>query len=342
MGDVALTLPVIKGLLENNPDLHITFVSRKVYRPFFEGLPRFTYQACDFRFRHKGMGGLLTLYSQLRKSGRYDYVIDLHDVIRTWILNSLFRSAGHKVFKLDKGRRQKRLLTRGKIFHRLKSTYQRYLDPFMKIGLLFKDPEVPVISIPPEERRKADEFLIQHHVKRTTVKIGIAPFTLHKLKTWPLEYVLQLIQLLERNKELAIFLFGGGDEEIRRMEFMEKDFRSCISVGRRLNLATELALMEKLDAMITMDSANMHMAALVGIPTVALWGGTHPFAGFEAYGQVPERNIQISKEKLVCRPCTVYGAGVCKRGDFACMRWLEPDYVYKRLVKLRVIPPVDP
>lgn len=338
MGDVALTLPVIRGLLENNPDLHITLVSRHDYAPLFYNLPRFKFYPCDFNDQHKGFTGLIRLYDQLKKTAHYDYVVDLHDVLRTWILTSLFMSAGYKILKIKKGRAEKIRLTRGKIFHRLKSTPERYLEPFESIDLKFKFPDVPVINIDPESTGKANEFLNDVDSRGSSLKIGLAPFAKHKLKIWPLEYIIELIQMIEKTGNSTIFLFGGGREEIRKLEFLGKDFQSCISVAGKLSLGAELALMQHLDAMITMDSANMHLSSLAGIPAITIWGGTHPYAGFEAYGQQAERNIQISKDELICRPCTVFGKGECKRGDFACMRWLSPDLVFKKLRDLKIIP----
>ena len=75
--------------------------------------------------------------------------------------------------------------------------------------------------------------------------------------------------------------------------------------------------MSHLDVMLSMDSANMHLASLTGIPVVSVWGATHPMAGFLGYNQDPENVIQIDLE---CRPCSIYGNKPCQRGDYACLQ----------------------
>ena len=73
----------------------------------------------------------------------------------------------------------------------------------------------------------------------------------------------------------------------------------------------ELVLMSHLDVMISMDSANMHLASLVATPVVSVWGATHPYAGFMGWGQSEDNAVQVD---LPCRPCSIYGNKVCRRG----------------------------
>ena len=102
----------------------------------------------------------------------------------------------------------------------------------------------------------------------------------------------------------------------------------------KLNLDEELALMSRLDLMIAMDSSNMHMAALTGTKVISIWGGTDPLTGFGAWMQPEDYSIRIPVDELTCRPCTIYGKGECRRGDFACMNWLTPEMVFRKIEKL--------
>ena len=105
-----------------------------------------------------------------------------------------------------------------------------------------------------------------------------------------------------------------------------------------LSLGAEIALMQSMNIMITMDSSNMHLSSLSGVKTITLWGATHPYTGFEAYHQEEDRNFQISKKELSCRPCTVFGKGTCRRKDFACMQWLTPQLVFNKMINLNLLP----
>ncbi len=80
--------------------------------------------------------------------------------------------------------------------------------------------------------------------------------------------------------------------------------------------------------MVSMDSANSHLASLVGVPVVSIWGATHPYAGFMAWGQSEENAVQVS---LPCRPCSIYGNKPCYRGDMACMNRITPEMVIQRV-----------
>jgi ADP-heptose:LPS heptosyltransferase len=80
--------------------------------------------------------------------------------------------------------------------------------------------------------------------------------------------------------------------------------------------------------MLTMDSANMHLASLVDIPVVSIWGATHPYAGFYGYNQNPLNAVHVS---LSCRPCSVFGNKVCWRGDHACMTSITPQMVIDKM-----------
>ena len=86
--------------------------------------------------------------------------------------------------------------------------------------------------------------------------------------------------------------------------------------------------MSHLDVMLSMDSGNMHLAAIAGCPVVSVWGATHPFAGFAPWKQSPDDVVQAD---LPCRPCSAYGNKKCYRGDFACMRMITPEMIVATL-----------
>ena len=132
---------------------------------------------------------------------------------------------------------------------------------------------------------------------------------------------------------MQILVFGGNEDSDKLAVFQSKVPHST-SLAGKLTLDEELLFMTKLDLMIAMDSSNMHMAALVGTKVISIWGGTDPLSGFSAWMQPDNFSIRIPVEELTCRPCTIYGKGECKRGDFACMNWLTPEMVFQKIEKL--------
>jgi len=326
MGDVAMTVPVVKALLDQNPYVRITYVSRPGFAGFFEGIPRLTYHNADLDGRYKGFTGLLKLFTDLKKQGSYNALADLHDNLRTKILRRLFGIAGLPTASIDKGRKEKKLLTQfpGKVLQPLKLTTERYADVFRKLGYrivldhkLIKNP-APLTSeitgITGEKKRKW---------------VGIAPFARHKGKIYPIERMREVVKWLNANN-VTIFLFGGSllEEEICRQ--WQVDFENVISVVNKLAMQQELALVSQLEVMLSMDSAGMHLASLVGVPVVSVWGATHHYAGFLGYGQSEDN---IVADDIECRPCSVYGNKPCFRGDYACLYRIEYEAIIARLAK---------
>ncbi len=329
MGDVAMTHPVIRNILENNPNIHITFVSQKTLAPLFSDLPRFTFIGVDLKNEYKGFLGVFKLYNFLKNTGDYHHVIDLHSVLRTWVLCFLFSLKGISYNSINKGRKEKKQLTskNKKQFVPLKHTTERYADVFKKLGL--KTTEIKAHSIKPtaEASNSLKPFLTRNNPLPKNIQwIGIAPFSKHQQKEWGVEKINTLIKTLSKNNN-TIFLFGGGKSEIERLEKLAANHKNTIVAAGKLNFDREIALIAQLDVMVTMDSFNMHLAGLLGTKVISIWGATHHFSGFGPLGQNKNYIVDISQEKLSCRPCSVFGNKPCYRGDHACMKHIQVENV---------------
>ena len=111
------------------------------------------------------------------------------------------------------------------------------------------------------------------------------------------------------------------------MEQWAKRYKNVESVAGTKSLREEMEIIRRSRVMLTMDSANMHLASLVGTRVVSIWGATHPFAGFLGYGQSEKDCIQ---RDLKCRPCSVYGKKKCRFGDYRCLE-ITPEEIVERL-----------
>ncbi len=337
MGDVAFTTPVINGIREQYREIEIVFLTRAAFRPFFTEDEQLKLFIPDFKGRHKGLAGIFRLYKDLSKSGPFDHVIDLHAVIRSLILGLLFRIKGVKLSIINKGRKEKRNIINGKNKIQLKHSAERYCDVFARAGFPVRPSEGPWIRPAQNAMRNASALISADDL----INIGVAPFAKHALKSWPEDYMKRLLGLISESYNVK-FWFFGGKEDIVKLEALASSIKNSYSVAGKLNLEEELALMSQLRIMIAMDSSNMHMAALVNTPVISIWGGTDPVMGFGAWQQPGEYSIRVPVDGLSCRPCTVFGKGKCKRGDFACMMWLTPEKVYDTIIKLNVISKVQP
>ncbi len=305
LGDVAMTVPVIKVLLDTYDDLEIVMVSRPFFAPLFAGLPRVKFVCVDLKNDYKGLTGLYRLFRFL-KNEKPDAIADLHDVLRTKILDLFFRLAGYKVAVIDKGRAEKKALTRmkNKVLKPLKTTHQRYADVFEKLGypvdLEHYIPVKPVVS------KQVALFLSP---VKDDIIIGLAPFTAHKGKQYPLPKIKEVVSLLlEKDKHIVILLFGGGSREKALLDELEAVNRNrIINVAGVFSFEEELQVISRLRLMLSMDSANGHLAALYGVPVVTVWGATHPYAGFVPFNQPDKNQILPDLKKFPQLPSSVYG-----------------------------------
>ena len=127
------------------------------------------------------------------------------------------------------------------------------------------------------------------------------------------------------------FFFGAGENEIVFFDNLQREFpETSLVVAGQLSIPEEIALIDKLDLMICVDSSNMHLAALAGTPVVSIWGGTHPDVGFAPWSD-DAQIIQVARGELPCRPCSVYGRETCYVGGFPCLTRITPDVVAARV-----------
>nr|WP_144963695.1 glycosyltransferase family 9 protein [Gillisia sp. Hel_I_86] len=318
--------PVLRVVSETYPKLKITLLTRAFFAPIFKDIPNVTICEADVNGEHSGVFGLSRLAKDLRDLG-IDAVADLHDVLRSNVLRSVFYFYGIPVKQIDKGRAEKKSLTaaNNKIFKQLKSTHQRYADVFAKLGYPIdlnrhKFPEKQKIS--PNTR----EITGTNPLKW----IGIAPFAQHTSKVYPLDLMAEVLSLLNQSGKIQIFLFGGGKKESKLLEELAANHEHVISLAKKLKFNEELALISNLDAMVSMDSGNAHLAAMYGIPVISLWGVTHPYTGFAPFNQPIENSILPDLHKYSQIPTSIYGNKV-PAGYEDVMRSISPETVVLKI-----------
>lgn len=304
MGDVAMTVPVIRALVEQNTNVKITVVSRPFFKPFFDGIPNVDFFAVDVKKRHKGFFGILKLYADLQQLN-IDAVADLHNVLRSQIIRTLFSLSGKKVAATDKGRAEKKALTRAenKVFQPIKTMVERHVDTFKKLGFSV-DLASPTF---PEKAFLSEEILSVSGKKDNFKWIGIAPFAQYESKVYPLDLMQKVIDELAEKHNYRLFLFGGGKEETEKLNTLAKQKENIVVVAGKLKFNQELQLISNLDVMLSMDSGNAHIAAMLGTKVITLWGATHPFAGFAPFNQPLENCLTADREKYPLLPTSVYG-----------------------------------
>ena len=302
---------VFREFIAQNPDVQIIMVTRENFRNLFDGIPNLIFKGIDVE-EYKGFLGLRKLAHQLKKEFNPDYIADLHSVIRSKILNKLFTRHGYKVFVINKGKEEKEHLTDVWNIEKkpLKKTVERYADVLRKMGFAVTLSHQYI----PSKKEKSG--------------IGLAPFAQHKGKILSLEKSFELAKILSHHHK--IYFFGGGKQEKEILNDWEKQIPNTENLAGKMTLSEELEKISELEVMISMDSANMHLASLAGTRCVSIWGSTHPFAGFLGYGQNENDVVQV--KDLTCRPCSVFGDKECFREDYACLEEISVQQIVDKIL----------
>jgi len=329
MGDVAMTVPVLRAFVKQYPEVKLTVISRPFFKPFFEGIPNLDFFAFDEKERHKGFGGLLRLFQDVRKL-KIDAFADLHNVLRSKIVSLLFALSGKKRATVDKGREGKKELTRAenKIFKQLPTMFQRHAKVFEELGFTL---DLSNATFP--EKANLSVEILEIIGGQNQKLIGIAPFAQYDSKVYPLDLMTEVITTLAQNQDYKILLFGGGKKEIQILDSLSQPFENVINMAGKIKFQQELQLISNLDVMLSMDSGNAHIAAMLGVKVITLWGATHPYAGFLPFNQSFENALTSDRNQYPKLPTSVYGNKIVEGYEDA-MRTISSKTVVEKIQQL--------
>jgi len=327
MGDVAMTVPVIRCLEKKYPKNKFIYVTRPKFKPLFEEFENVEIFELDLKKRHKGFFGLFRLFLDLKKL-KPKRVADLHSVLRTNILSFLFKIFLKKVSVIDKKRKERKALTRieNKIFKPLTPVHFLYQEVFNKLGFsidLTKDHIYPP--------SKTFNFNVDSINIGSDKLVGIAPFAKHEAKMYPLDLMQKIVSYVQEKH--TVFLFGFGKIEMETIKRWSNVFKNVYSCDDLDGFENELALISNLDLMISMDSANGHIASIYNVPVITLWGLTHPYTGFATFNSDLKNQFCVDREKFPLVPNSIYGNKMIKGYENA-MRTINSQDVLARVNKL--------
>ena len=327
LGDVAMTIPVLYPVCWANPGTRFVMLTKKWPASMFHDRPGNLMVVGIDTKDYKGPWGMMKLAAQLRRQYDIDAVADLHNVLRSRIIDCCMRLRGIPVARLDKERDRRKALVNHKSSQPVTPTIDRYRMVFGRLGMeatepfkcLYDGKPIPASPLVPD-KAPGQRW------------IAVSPFSAHPGKEYPLDMMQEVVKRLSRHENYRIFLMGGGKEEKLALRRIAHACNHVLSMAEvKHGFADEYALLSRCDLMLTMDSANMHLASLVGLKAVTIWGTTAPECGFRGYGQNPQHDLYMDME---CRPCSIYGERDCRYGDFPCMRGIAPERVVNHIVGL--------
>jgi ADP-heptose:LPS heptosyltransferase len=330
MGDVAIMAPVLHALVTQYPQLQISLVTLEKWAPIFRDIPRLKTIPVHTKGIHKGFTGIWRLSQSLKNEG-FRVVADLHYVLRSRLLCFFLSLSGYNWAHIDKGRAEKKALTRleNKVFKPLTHSSIRYAEVFKKLGYPVVLNATAVLPKPPSKAQSTSE--------KPFKTVGIAPFAAHAGKQYPLKLLVQALEIFSRlagkdQKEIRLVFFGGGPVEAPKIKALCEQFPNS-SHGLSLSFEQELSLIAHLDLMLAMDSGNAHLAAMYGVPTMTLWGNTHPYAGFAPVFQPENHQLLPDRNQYPGLPTSVFGKEVPK-GYEKVMETIDPKTVAHKMREL--------
>lgn len=332
MGDVAMLLPVVYAVARANPQHRFTMLTQPFLTTLMLSPPaNLEAMAIDTKREERSVRGLLSYAERLRRE-HFDYFIDLHNVLRTKLLRLVVHcSTPTKCIALKKPRKARRRLLsqRPRDLAPLPSMLELYVQTLRTAGLTVPEVILPISLevLSPLYHTVVKPYLSQGHGR---IRLGVAPMASTEAKTYDLAMMEQVVERLMQSGRYQVYLLGSH-AEAKVLELWGARY-GAISLAGQLGLQDELYAIAALDAMLSMDSANAHLAAMVGTPVISIWCSTHPSAGFLALGQRLQDCLQ--PQELPCRPCSIFGkVDVCELGDMPCRRAVPVDEVLEALNK---------
>ena len=316
-----MTAPVISILRSTHPKIKITILTTRFFSKLYNQIPEINF--LYFEPKHKTLRGLFGLSRKINKINP-DFIIDLHDVLRTKILRLFLINKFGNTAVVNKGRKEKKLLIRGIKSEPLKSMHRRYAETFEALNIK--------INIDDFSYYKKIKITNHNYAFSSNDKlIGIAPFARHQCKEYSMNNMINFIDSLDKSWQILIFGALGNEEQKIIKLCNNKINRHVISSD--YNLEQQMAIMSNLDVMISMDSANGHIASLFGIDVITIWGATHPNSGYGPLKQPKENSIVPDLNKFPDLPVTIYGSD-CPTNYVEAINTIKYERILERLNKI--------
>lgn len=305
IGDIVLTTPVVRCVKQQLPNAEVHFCTKRGFQSIVASNPYI-----DNRFYLDG--NLRSLIAQLRAE-RYDYVIDLHNNLRTRVIKAALRVPSRSVNKLNW---RKWLYVRWKLdVMPDKHIVDRYLDTVRPLGVR-NDGLGLDYFIPDHERVDTGQLPATHRPGYVAYALGGQ----HATKKLPL---LRMIELCRKIGQ-PIVLLGGPEDRPAGQAIVDALGTGLIyNACGQFSLNQSASLVQQAQVVFSHDTGLMHIAAALQKPVYSIWGNTTPALGMYPY-KTP--HVILEKTGLSCRPCSKIGFDQCPLGHFRCMNDLVFDF----------------
>jgi ADP-heptose:LPS heptosyltransferase len=318
IGDIVLTIPVVRCLKKQLVTAEVHYLTKKSFEKIFEANPYID----KMHYLNSNLDEVIATLQQ----EDFDYVIDLHNNLRT---QKVKRALKKTAFSFNKLNVQKWLLTALKI-NKMPAVHivDRYMETVAPFGIK-NDGAGLDYFIPSADAVKEADIPTSHLAGYIGLVIGAA----YNTKKYPLH---KLEAFCKTINHPVIILGGKEDAETGKQLAAIDPFKIYNACGKfNLNESADLVRRSKL--IITNDTGLMHIAAAFKKPIVSLWGNTVPGFGMYPYygGNFLSRQQHLPYDvmevnNLSCRPCSKIGYNKCPKGHFKCMELMAVEDVLRK------------
>ena len=320
LGDVILTLPVVRELHRSHPAARIEYWTKEEYADVVRFDPAIAHVRrleCDARKPED----LVSMSAELEDC---DLIVDLHGSARTRVLTFRQRAPVLRAasFRLLRSRWVHARWSRPRPTPHALERYARGLEP-----LAIPVEGTPEVAAGDEAERWAGEWFSAW--RPSTPPVALCPGARHATKRWPEAHWLALDAALARQGSPRLYF----SLEAERKALGALSARVAEDPAARWSsepLPRMAALLSRCSKAVACDSGLMHLAAARGLAVVAMFGSTSPALGFAPAGEGHE----VLCRNEPCQPCTLHGRERCPKGHFRCMLELSPAQVLAALERI--------
>jgi len=319
LGDVVLTLPVVRRLKETFPEATIDFCTKQAFASIIQTQP-----AIGTTYVFHDNQTFLRLLNEIRRS-HYDLFVDLQANFRS----ALIETASFPARTL---RYKKRRLAREMVVRRahlklaVDHTVTVYLKPLRKLGLdISLSP--PVMALPEEVKDFAGSFLRDSGLADSPSLVAFCPGASHFEKKWPQQQFAEVAGMFLNETGIGIVVITAEKDDVPESLGIDHD---RLAGAKDLDILKVAALLSKCRVALTNDSGLMHLANAVGTPVLAIFGPTNPRLGFAP--TLP--GSRVICDDVICSPCSVHGQRPCYQPQKYCFKEITPARIFSELRKM--------
>ena len=330
MGSIILSFPAIKRLKETYPSAKFVFLTFSQNREIIE-LLRVADDVLTIRVSSfiAFSWDLIRVLWYFRRE-RPEISIDMEFFSRlSTLLNYLSGSPIRVGFYLREFWRSGPLLTHKVYFNPFRHIAEVYSVLFSQIGPVEnrRNPTQTDIEASPETTARVKRCLENGGWNATHKLVVMNPNSgeLSLLRRWPGSKFVELAQKITAETEAFVVFIGGPDER----EYVGNLIEAIRGTDTILDLSgkttiEELAALFKISSLlISNDTGPLHLAILVGTPTISLFGPESPLT----YGPLTEGHTVLCRG-LYCSPClNVYNIKRSSCLENVCLTEIEVEEV---------------